>query len=94
MAAAALVCLDPVEQGEFVLCKLLKHLRLLVAVAELLRHIQGHCRDSLISRMLIKCLKQIELGIFLNLDTQLIELIDGCVAGKEVLRTRTEADEL
>ena len=38
--------------------------------------------------------KQVELRVFLYLHTELIESLDGCVAGEEVLRTRAEGNDL
>ena len=38
--------------------------------------------------------EQIQLGVLLDLDAQLVQTLDGRVAGKEVLRTRAEGDDL
>ena len=44
--------------------------------------------------MLVECLKQVELGVFLDLHAEVVELLDRRVAGEEVHRTRTEGDDL
>ena len=38
--------------------------------------------------------EQVELGVLLDLDAQLVEALDGGVAGEEVLRARPEGDDL
>ncbi|CCX38075.1 unknown [Clostridium sp. CAG:1013] len=44
--------------------------------------------------MLFVSNQQIQLAVLLDLDAQLIQAIDGSVAGEEVLRTGTEGDDL
>ena len=92
--AAALVSLHPVGQGEFVLGELGQHLRNLVASAELGNHILHHVVDAGIAGMLLERLEQVELRVLFNLYIQVIEGTDGSIAGQEVVRTRTEADDL
>ena len=43
--------------------------------------------------MLVECLEQIQLGIFLNLHAQVVQLLDRRVAGQEVERSWSEADD-
>ena len=38
--------------------------------------------------------KEVKLGVLLDLDAEFIQALDGCIAGKEVLRTRPEGDDL
>ena len=94
MLPAALMLLDPVEQSEFILSQSGKDFRLLVSGAKLRFHIRNHGRDSLVSRMIVEGLKQIQLGIFLDLNAQVEELLDGRVAGHEISRTGTEGNDL
>ena len=44
--------------------------------------------------MLVEGFEQIQLGVLLDLNAQIIELLDGCVACQEILRTGAETDEL
>ena len=44
--------------------------------------------------MLLKCLKQIQLGLLFDLDAEIIQLLDRRVAGKEVRRSGTEGNDL
>ena len=94
VAAAALIGLDPVKQGQLILCKLLQNLRLLVTGTQLCCHVRNHLGDAGIARMLVVGFEKIQLGVLLNLDPQIVKRLDGCVACQEVLRTRTEADDL
>lgn len=41
-----------------------------------------------------KRLEQIQLGVFLDLDPQVVQLLDGRIAGKEIGGTRAEGDDL
>ena len=86
--------LHPIEEGELVLRELCKDLGLLVARAELLLHIRDDFGDALVARVLVEGLEKVELAVLLHLDAQVIELLDGRVAGKEVHGTRPEGDEL
>ena len=43
--------------------------------------------------MLVKCLEQIQLGILLNLHAQVVKLLDWRIAGQEIQRPWTEADD-
>ena len=78
------MCLDPVKQSQFILGQFRQDFRLLVAFAQFLLHVCHNIRDSRVSLMLIKCFKQIQLGVFLNLHTQIVKLLDRCVACQEV----------
>ena len=44
--------------------------------------------------MLLEGLEQVELRVLLNLHIEVVQGTDGCVAGQEVVGTRTEADNL
>ena len=92
--AVALVVLDPVLQCDLILRQLCQDLRLLIACAQLFFHFLYNSRNPFVSRMLIKCFKQIQLGIFLNLHAQVVKLLDRSVACQEIQRTGAEADDL
>ena len=44
--------------------------------------------------MLVERLKQIKLGILLNLNAEVVKLLDWCITCKEIKRSRSEADDL
>ena len=44
--------------------------------------------------MFLERFEQVQLGVLLDLNTQIVQLFDRSVAGQEVQRTRTEADDL
>ena len=92
--AVASVLFDPVKERQLILGQLLKNLRLLVACAKLCSHIGSYFRNAGIAGMLVKCLKKIQLRVLLDFNAQVVELLDGCVAGKEIQRSRTEGDDL
>ena len=86
--------LHPIEKGEFILRKLVEDLGLLVARAELLLHIRDDFGDAGIVCMLVERFEEVELAVLLHFDAQIVELLDGRVAGKEVHGARPEGDEL
>ena len=56
-------------------------------------HVGADVRDARVARMLFVGNEQVKLGVFLNLNTQLIQALDGGIAGEEVLRARAEGDD-
>ena len=86
--------LYPVKQCQFILCQFLQNLGFLVACTKLLFHLFGHFRNTGISGMLIEGFEQIQLGVLLDLNTQIVQLFDRCVAGQEILRTRSKRNDL
>ena len=62
-----------------------------------LAHLGGHVladvRDARVARMLFVGNEQVQLGVFLDLNTQLIQALDRGIAGEEVLRARAEGDD-
>ena len=86
--------LNPIGQGEFVLSKLRQHMRNLVASAELSNHILHYLVNTRIASMLLESLEQVELGVLLNLNVEIIEGTDRSVASKEVIWTWTKANDL
>ena len=91
---AALMRLHPVQQGQFKL----RHTGKQVGVVAALAHFGGHIGADLGNAGVIGVFfvrnQQIQLGVFLDLNAQLIQALDGRIAGKEVLRAGTEGDDL
>ena len=52
--------LDPVKQGQLILCQLRQNIGLIVAITELRFHILHYIRNTGIARMLIERLEQIK----------------------------------
>ena len=92
--SVASVCLNPVKQGQLILSQLLKNLRLLVACAQLSCHLSNLSGDSCITCMLVECFEQIQLGVLLDLNAQVVKLFDGSVTSKEVKRSGTKGNDL
>ena len=92
--AVAAVLLYPVEQGDLILCELRQNLGLHVALAELFFHVFDDLRDTRVALVLIERLKEVELGVFFNLNAEVVKRLNGRVAGEEVQRARAEADDL
>ncbi len=90
----ALVRLDPVLQRQLILGQPRQDLRLLVAASEILLHILHHIRDPLVALMVQEGLIQIELGVLLDLYAQIVKLLDRRIAREEILRARTEGNDL
>ena len=92
--AVSLMVLDPVLQCNLILRQLCQDRRLLITGAQFFFHFFYNCRNPLVSCMLIKCLKQIQFRVLLNLHTQIVKLLDRSVACQEIQRTGTKADDL
>ena len=84
----------PILEGQLVLCQLGKDFRFLVAGAKLGGHVRNHLGDAGVVRVLVEGFKEIQLGVFLDLHAQVVQLLDGRVAGQEVQGARAEADDL
>ena len=91
--AVSPVGLDPVKQGQLVLGQLGQDLGLLVAGAQLLLHLLHLGGDPLVPLVLLEGLEEIQLGVLLNLHAQVVELLDGRVAGQEVQGPGAEGDD-
>ena len=77
--AVSSVCLNPIKKCQLILCKLWQNLWLLIAFAKFCFHLCYLSRDSWVIVMLLKCLKQIKLGVFLDLNTKVIQWLDRCI---------------
>ena len=84
--AVSLMFLHPVFQRQFVLCQFRKNLRLLIALSQFLFHFSDNAGNPLILVMPMEGLEQIQLRILLDLHPQIIQLLDGGIAGKEIQR--------
>ena len=91
---AALVVLGPVEQGQLKLRHAGQQVGVVMALAHLGGHVLADLLDAGVARVLFVGDEQVQLGVFLDLNTQLIQALDGGVAGKEVLRAGAEGDDL
>ena len=90
--SGAFVSLYPIQQSNFILSQFRQDFRFHIAFAQLFLHILCHLRNTWVSFMVFKGLEKVQLRVFFNLDSQVIQSLDRSIAGQEVLRTRTEAD--
>ena len=88
----ALVVLGPVQEGELKLGHPLQQVG--VDPRHLGLHVGGHLGDALVTGVGLIGHQQVQLGVLLDLHAQLIEALDGGVAGEEVLGPGTEGDDL
>ena len=86
--------LRPVQQRQLELRHARAQLRIELALAHLLGHILADSRDTRVIRVLLIGNQQIQLGILFDFNAQLVQALDRRIAGEEVLRTRTEGDDL
>ena len=86
--------LNPVKERKLVLSKLSENFGLLIAGTELFFHLFNLCGNSGVTCMLVECFKKIKLRVLLDLNTEVVELLDGCVTSKEVERSGTEGNDL
>ena len=89
----ALVLLGPIQQSQLKLSHPLQQVGV-GALAHLLLHVGHHLGDALVPGMGLVGHQQIQLGVLLHFHTQLVEALDGGVAGEEVLGTGAEGDDL
>ena len=92
--AAALVVLRPVQQGQLKLGHALQHVGVVLALAHFLGHVGAHIRDAGIFRVLLVGDQQVQLGVLFNLHAQVVQALDGGVAGEEVLGPGAKGDDL
>ncbi len=92
--AHALVALGDVQQSGFVLRQTRQYSGHLVALAQLALHIGDDLGDALVARMLVVLNQQVQLGILLNLNAQIVQRLYGSIARDKVVGTRTESDYL
>ncbi len=91
--SGTLVSLCPVKKGKFKLSHLGIEVSIIFAFAHFLCHISTDIRNARIIFMFLKGNQKIQLRVFLDLHTKLIETLDRSIAGKEVLRTRAKGDD-
>ncbi len=89
------VLLCPVEQGQLELREARQQVGVGVARrAELLRHVVRDAGDAFVPLVRAVGDQKVQLGIFLDFDSQVVQRLDGRVAGEKVLRARAEGDDL
>ena len=76
------------------MCQPGQNLGLFVAGAQLLLHLFYLGGNSFIPFMFLKSFKEIQLGVLLDFHTQIIQLLYGRVAGKEIQRPGAERNDL
>ena len=84
----------PVQQGQFKLCHTGQQVGVVFALAHLGGHVGADFGDAGVVLVGLVAYQQVQLAVFLDLHTQLIQALDGGVAGKEVLGARAEGDDL
>ncbi len=84
----------PVQQGQFELRHPGQQVGVILALAHLGGHVGTDVGDAGIVGMGLVGDQQVQLGVLLDLHAQLIQTLDGGVAGEEVLGTRAEGDDL
>ena len=92
--AGALVGLGPVKKRELELRHAGEQVGIVAALPHLGGHVGADVGDARVALVLAVGDEKVELGVLLDLDAQLVEALDRCVAGKEVLRARAEGDDL
>ena len=61
---------------------------------QLCSHFLHHVVDTRVALMLLEGFEQVELRVLFNLHTEVVKGTNGCIAGEEVVWTRTERDDL
>ena len=90
----ALVCICPVQQGQLKLSHAGQQVGIVVAFAHLGSHVLADILDARVICMLFVGNQQVQLAVLFHFNAQLVQALDGCVAGKEVLRAGAEGDDL
>ena len=86
--------LGPIQQSQLQLSHPGVEIGIILALAHLLGHVCADLGDPGIIGMGLVGHQQVQLGVFLHFHAQLIQSLDGGVAGKEVLGTGAEGDDL
>ena len=92
--ACTLMRFGPIEQRQFELCHALEHLGIIAALTHLGGHVGADLGDALVTGVRLIAYQQIELGVLFDFHADLIQALDRSIAGEEVLRTRSEGDDL
>ena len=90
----ALVLLSPIQQGQLILSQPGQNARVGIVAAQFFFHFLHLGGDAGIVGMLVVGRQQIQLGIFFHGHAQIVQRLDGRVAGQEVIGTGTEGDHL
>ena len=92
--AAAFVVLRPIQQGQLKLGHALQQVGIVPALAHLLGHVGAHIGNAGIPCVFLVGDQQVQLAVFLNLHTQVVQALNGSVAGEKVLGPGAEGDDL
>ena len=84
----------PVEQGQFKLSHALEHIAIVFAFAHFLGHVFADGGNALVTGVLFVADQQVQFAVLFDFDAQLIQSLDGSIAGEEVLGTGSEGDDL
>ena len=85
--------LRPVQQRQLELGHPLAQIGVVAPLAHLGGHFRADRRDAGITGVLFIAHQQVQLGVLLHLYAQLVQALDGGVAGKEILRPGAEGDD-
>ena len=84
----------PVQQGQFILCQPGENSGHFVAFTQFGGHICHNSRNTGIIFVCIESHQQVEFGIFLTFDSQIIQWLDRRITGVEIGGPRSEGDYL
>ena len=84
----------PVKQGQFELGHTLEHIVVVLALAHFFLHVFADGGNALVAGVLFIADQQIQFAVLFDFDSQLVQALDGGVAGEEVLGTGSEGDDL
>ncbi len=85
--------LGPVKQRKLQLRHPLVHIGIIAALAHLLCHIGANLRDTGVIGMGLVGHQQIQFRVLLDLHTDFIQSLNGCIACEEILRSRAEGND-
>ena len=85
---------SPVKKCELELSHTGTHLRIVLAFTHFLSHISANFRDTRVILVLFIRNEKVELRVFFDLNTEFVETLDRSVTSEEVLRTRSECNDL
>ena len=86
--------LGPVQQRQFKLGHAGQQVGVVAALAHLGGHVGADVGDAGVASVLVVSHQQVQLTVLLNLDAQLVQALDGGVAGQKVLWAGAEGDDL
>ena len=94
IGAGAAVSGGPVQKRQLILGHPFQQVRICVPLPKLGAHLLHDCWNSGIALMLTEGDKEIKFAVLLNLDSEIVEGLYRGIAGKEILRPRSECYDL